>query len=337
MTIKLEELFAYVAWKLMADRLQKFKFDGKASSEANTKPRPTTRRQTLATQSNTDQPQLTSTELSGMDADSIKADILACLRADFKEIIREELKSALAEDFSALKSEIQGLKAEFANDAKALREEMVQIRSDIQDMDGGLSSWSDEVTSLRNTVSSLQKEMTTMREKCEDMEGRMRRSNIRIAGIAEQANSSSPTAVSNAIKAMLHLDRDIKVDRSHRVLTRGSTGDRERPRVIIAKLHYDEDATEILRKARDNAPLLYEGQRVSIFPDYTANVAKARAAFTEVRKVLRGQKDIRYGLFFPARFRITYQEETREFVDHRKAMAFAKSILPTGQQLQDDG
>lgn len=319
----------------MADKLQKYKFCGSTSSEANTaKPRPITRN--TARQASTDQPLSTPSESPGMAAENIKADILASLRADFKEIIREELKTALAEDFSALRSEIQGLKTELANDTRTLREEMEQMRTDIQEVDSGLSSWSDDVTSLRDTVSSLQKEVATLRDKCEDMEGRMRRSNIRIAGIAEQPNSSSPTAVANVLKTILQLDREIKVDRSHRVLTNGNPREREKPRVIIAKLHYDVDAAEILRKARDKAPLYYNGQRVSIFPDYTANVAKARAAFTDVRKILRGQKEIRYGLFFPARFRITYQEATQEFVDHRKAMAYAKSILPAEQQLQEN-
>lgn len=241
-----------------------------------------------------------------MTADSIKADILASLRADFKEIIREELKTALAED-------IQRLKAELADDTKTLREEMEKMETGIEDMDSGLSLWSDEVTSFCDTVSGLQKEVVTLRDKCEDMEGRIRRCNIQIAGRNEQPNS----AVAKALKTILQLGRDIKVDRSHRVLTtRDSPRDRQQPWVIIAKLHYGEDAVKILQKARENAPLHYNGQRISIFPDYTASVTKARATFTDVRKILRGQTEIRYGLFFLAWFRITNWEDTKEFVDH---------------------
>lgn len=311
---------------MAAEKLQKYKFCSNTSSEAN-RPGPITRN--IAKQANADQPVSTPSESQDMAADSMKDDILTSLRADFKEIIREELKTALAEDFGILKSEIQGLKTELANDTKMLREEMGQMKADIQEVDNGLSTWSDEVSTLRDTVSSLQKEVAMMRDKCEDLEGRSRRSNIRIAGLAEQPGSSSPGAVANMLKTVLQFDREIKVDRSHRVLPRGTSRDKDYSRVIIAKLHYDVDAVEILRKARDKAPLYYNGQRISIFPDYTASVAKARAAFTDVRKILRGQSNIRYGLFFPARFRITYQEVTREFVDHRKAMDYAKSILPS--------
>lgn len=320
----------------MADKLQKYKFHGGASIGANTaKSGPTTRKTTKhANTKDMDQPSTTPSQSPDMEPDNIKAEILATLRDDFKEIMRTELKMALAEDFGALKTEIQSLKTELVNDTKILREEMENMRTDIQGVESGLSTWSDEVTSLRDTVLSLKKEVVVLRDKCEDMEGRMRRCNIRIAGMAEKPNSSTPASVASALKTMLNLNREPKVERSHRAFTRQSPGDRDMPRVIIAKLHYDHDAAEILRKARENAPLHYNGHRVSIFPDYTANVAKARAAFTPVRNILRGQKEIRYGLFYPARFRITYQDDTKEFVDPQKAMSYARSILPSDQDSQ---
>lgn len=114
-----------------------------------------------------------------------------------------------------------------------------------------------------------------------------------------------------------------------RALATRQQGEREKPRVIIAKLHYDGDAMEILRKARDGAPLSYNGHRIAIFPDYTASVAKARAAFTDVRRALRGQKEIRYSLLYPARLRITHRDEDKEFVDPQKAMDYVKNILLT--------
>lgn len=261
-----------------------------------------------------------------MTSEDVKAEILSSLRGDISKILRDELKTTLAADFEALRSDIQGLRSEVANNTVAIRDEVDKMRTDVQDLKGGLSSWSDEVTSLQATVDILRTQVTTLKDKCEDMEGRMRRSNIRIAGIAEQPDSSSPKAVAKMLREILQLDRDVKVDRSHRVLGAGGQGDRERPRVIIAKLHYDEDAVEILRRARDKAPLSYYGQRVAIFPDYTASVAKARAAFTEVRKALRGRKEIRYGLLYPTRFRISHKNQSREFVDARKAMDYVKNI-----------
>ncbi|GLD52419.1 uncharacterized protein AKAME5_000532800 [Lates japonicus] len=73
-----------------------------------------------------------------------------------------------------------------------------------------------------------------------------------MAGIEEEPNSSSPKAVAKVIREVLQINWDIKVDRSHNTLAARKPGDRERPRVIIPKLHYDEDTMEILRRAQDS-------------------------------------------------------------------------------------
>lgn len=73
-------------------------------------------------------------------------------------------------------------------------------------MKDGLSTWSDEVASLQATVNSLQNQVVTLKDRCEDMEGRLRRSNIRIASIEEQLDSSSPKAVVKVIREVLQMD-----------------------------------------------------------------------------------------------------------------------------------
>lgn len=56
------------------------------------------------------------------------------------------------------------------------------------------------------------------------------------------------------------MDQDVKVDHSHRATAPKKLGERGRPRVIVAKLHYDGDTADILRRARDQAPLTYNGK-----------------------------------------------------------------------------
>lgn len=96
----------------------------------------------------------------------------------------------------------------------------------------------------------------------------------------------------------MQLDQEIKIGHSHRALgPRGTTGDWVKPRVIIAKLHYDVDVDELLRRARDQAPLMYNGKRFAIFPNYTSNVSRAKAAFT-------------------------FNDQDKEFVDLKKAIEY---------------
>lgn len=145
-------------------------------------------------------------------------------------------------------------------------------------------------------------------------------------GVAEQPGSSSPTAVSKLLQEVFQMDKDVQIKCSHRSLTQRRPGDK--PRVIIAKLH--KDAMDILRKACGRGGQLnYNGNPIAIFPDYTARVAKARAAFTDVRKMLRGRPGVRYGTLFPARFRISHNNEEKEFVVATKAMDYVKiKVIP---------
>lgn len=308
----------------MAEKLQKFRHGSDANA---TRPARTSRQRTTE---DADPSLTTGSGEPNTNSEEMKADILRSMRGDIAKVIRDELKGALADDFQAIKSELQAVRSEIASNSKAIQAEVDIIKTEVLDLKSGLSTWSDEVTSLQSTVTSLQKEMSTLKDKCEDLEGRMRRSNIRIAGIEERPGSSSPQAVAKIIKEVLQMDRDIKVDRSHRTPIGRGPRDRELPRVIIAKLHHDGDAAEILRRARSRAPLSYNGHRVSFFPDYTTSVAKARATFTEVRKALRGIKEARYGLLYPARLRITYHNEEKEFLDPKLAMDYVRNnIIPT--------
>ncbi|RXN33025.1 putative transposase element L1Md-A101/L1Md-A102/L1Md-A2 [Labeo rohita] len=87
------------------------------------------------------------------------------------------------------------------------------------------------------------------------------------------------------------------------------------------------DCVEVLRRAREQGPLRYKGEPIAIFPDYTASVARALAAFNDVRNLLRGKRDVRYGIMFPARFQISYKGDSKDFLDPEKAMAYVKSMI----------
>lgn len=292
----------------MANNLRKFKFTGSAPSAGPREPG-------------------SSSPPSAAQADSsaMKAEILSSLKADIAAMFRQELKTALSDDFEAIKTELHMLKTELANNTATMRSEVEAMKITMADMGQALSSQSDEVTSLQNRVDKLESEVNGLREKCLDMEGRMRRSNIRIINIPESAGSSSPTAVSKLLRDVLQMDKDILIDRSHRGgPARNRTG---RPRVIIAQLHYHQDCMEILRRARESGPLRWKGADISIFPDYPPSVAQARAAFGEVRRLLRGREGVKYGLMYPARLRITHNGTEKWFQNAEEATAYVKSTI----------
>lgn len=212
-----------------------------------------------------------------------------------------------------------------ANNTATIRSEVETLKTTITEMERGLSSCSDDVTSLQIKVGKLEMEVTSLREKCLDMEGRMRRSNIPILNVPETPGSSTPAAVSKLLKEALKMDKDFLIDRSHRGLqARKPDG---KPRVIVAKVHYYQDCVEVLRRARESGPIRFKGTPISIFPDYPPSVAQARSAFTEVKQLLRGRDGIRYGLSYPAQLRVTHNGTDKQFQNSEDAMVYVKTKI----------
>ncbi len=304
----------------MDTRLRKFKYTG----SSNTRPNTSSDQSTAKSLAEVTPPSPTSGK---MDAEGLKSEILLSLKTDISTVIKSELKNALSDDFESLKNELKAVKTEIINNTAALKSEIDQMKVSIKEVEGGLSAWSDEVATLQRSMSDMKAEIAVLKTKCEDMEGRMRRCNIRIIGVPETPDSSTTTSVSKLLTEVLQLDKEPLIDRSHRSLGPKKPGGK--PRAIVAKLHYYQDCVQILRLARTRGPLRFNGEPITIFPDYTATVAKARAAFTEVRKLLRDRQGVRYGILFPARFRVTYRGEDREFTDPDKAMTYVrKNIIP---------
>lgn len=130
------------------------------------------------------------------------------------------------------KNELREVNTENANNMAAVHSEINNVKSAISNLEEGLSLWSDKVVSLQETVAELQTELVSLKEKNEDMEARMQKCNVLIVGVAEDPCSSSTCSVSNLLKEVLKLDKEILVDRSHRGLAqRRPSG---KPGVIIA-------------------------------------------------------------------------------------------------------
>ncbi len=70
----------------------------------------------------------------------------------------------------------------------------------------------------------------------------------------------------------------------------------------------------VLGQVHTRAPLQVSLLTTAIFPHYTASVVKVRLVFTEVRKLLRNQQGVHYGILFPAQLCIMHSEEEKEFL-----------------------
>lgn len=264
----------------------------------------------------------------------LKAKLIASLKDDISTIIRLEMKDLLTSEFDAVKSEIQSVKNEVVSSVSRLCTDLDSMSTKVADMEHSLTTCSDDVTDLQTTVGKLQSEVSALQRKCMDMEGRMRRSNIRILNVPEEAGAGAPSFVTQLLKDVFNLDKDVIVDRSHR--TPQPAKAKGKPRAIIAKLHYHQDCVDILSRARRAGDgLRYGALPISIFPDYPPSVAKARSAFNDVKQLLKGRADVRYGVMHPAKLRITFNGVKKDFLDPNQAMSYVKSNI-IGERASND-
>ncbi|KAJ1172927.1 hypothetical protein NDU88_004769 [Pleurodeles waltl] len=110
------------------------------------------------------------------------------------------------------------------------------------------------------------------------------------------------------------------VERAHRSLaTRPPPGAPALP--IIARILNYKDSKTILKLAREKQPLNFEGNVVSIYPDFTRMVHEARKKYIAVKRRL-WQAQIAYAMLYTARLCITYKGKERVFANSQQAQDF---------------
>lgn len=100
------------------------------------------------------------------------------------------------------------------------------------------------------------------------------------------------------------------------------------------KFHYLVERYEVLRNVARSAPLTLHDRSVSIFPDYTATVAKKRATFAEAKRLLRNCENVKFGIQFPAVLHITDGAgQEKRFEDPATAVEYIKKNLKPEDKL----
>lgn len=202
----------------------------------------------------------------------------------------------------------------------------------IRDIEEAVNGHDERIAVLEALCDSLQKGYDLHHKKLDDLESRSRRQNIRILGVAEGTEKGNPLDFASELIPKLlgseNFTGRVVVDRAHRALgPKPADGDRTRP--FIVRLHYYQTRERILRLAAQKAPLQYDGAKVFIFPDLTAEVLARRKKFEEIRKRCRAA-NLRYGFIHPARFRVTLDGVTQTFDKPEAAKRFLDQKLAVG-------
>lgn len=258
---------------------------------------------------------------------------IASLRSELHTVkadICDKIDERIADVSVTLRAEIAALKSEIDLNITALKTQTESQAKTLQGLEQSATDTADRVAELETQVKHLTRQVDRINGKCLDLEGRSKRQNLRIMGLKEgtEQGQAPREFAAGLLKEVLELKEKPIIDRAHRAL-RQRPGDGEPPRHFILKIHYGHDFEDIFRRITSKKDLTFQGQRIQMFRDLPQEVAKARAAFTPVRKMLRGKPGVRFGIMYPAKLRVTHDGRERMFTDPKEALAYAERHFNT--------
>lgn len=185
-----------------------------------------------------------------------------------------------------------------------------------------------DVSELKTQYDSLQKSYLQLNNKVDDLENRSRRCNLRVLGIPEAVKGPD---LFNFLQVTLpellciqEICAGLVVERAHRLGPAHAAPD-SRPRVVIFKSLNFIHKEAIWSASRKHKDLRWNGSRIFIFQDYSAEVTRARKEFSPLcsRMVKDGRK---FALLFPARLRLFDGSTPKDFTSVADAEAFLKEL-----------
>ncbi|KAI4800037.1 hypothetical protein KUCAC02_016574 [Chaenocephalus aceratus] len=247
-----------------------------------------------------------------------------------RDIIREEITSALEDKLKPIQDSLSKLQVTAANSVFK-----------IQDLEESANETDSRLTQLENDYKLLQSSNAKCMQKIEVFEDQNRKFNIRIYGLKEGRKQGSPTAYVTELLADLFGQNILgplpTVSYAYR------NGPAKGNRCITARLNSFETKKTLLSQSKvtqgheKGEKLQYRDQRINIYPDLSAKLREQRAEFNAVRSLLRSA-NMKYGLVYPAKFLITFEKVTHAFAKAEEAMDFYQTqIKPTLESVQTTG
>lgn len=225
------------------------------------------------------------------------------------------------------------MRNDFATKIDGVLNAIQDVKKDVREFSGRMdlaeeriSSMEDVVNTEKSKLEEATKRITFLSRKLDDLENRSRRSNLRVVNLPEKVEN--PDAVAFLEKWLCEtLGRSIFptppiIERAHRLPGRQNTN---RPRVMIMKFLNFQDVVRVMREARQKGRVMYGDQEIKFFPDLSAEVLRQRRRFDDIKQRLRSL-NLRYGIVYPAKLRVTVNGQTREFEDPSDAEKFLQGI-----------
>lgn len=221
---------------------------------------------------------------------------------------------SMAEISTLLEEHRNALAADFKSSFESLTSTLDTLHNKVTEHGQRISSLEDNATDIDYRIQQLESACTAikrdneyLRTKVADLEGRSRRQNIRIIGLPENIEGNRPSTFFSQLLVDVFGSKVLaslpELDRAHRSLApKPAPG--ERPRPVIIRFHRFQIKDQVIREARKRGELLYNGNKIRLYDDYSPDLLKQRAEYKSCMTELY-QRGYKPALLYPAKLRIT--------------------------------
>ncbi|ROI15281.1 LINE-1 retrotransposable element ORF1 protein [Anabarilius grahami] len=237
---------------------------------------------------------------------------------------------------SNIMSAIASMREDFSVKFTGILSAIQEVKQDVKEFSNRLSTaeqrisdTEDQVSELQNTVDTLQQQVKLFGVKLEDQENRSRRNNVRLVGLPEGAEGSDTVGfLERWLPEVLgpeSFTNPITIERAHRLQERR---DRNAPRTLIMRFLNSNDKDKVLHIVRAKGKITYDEREVKFFQDIARETHLKRQKYYEVKQQLKAM-DIRYGVIFPAKLRITHAGRDSTFESPVEVENFIRNLKDT--------
>lgn len=230
-------------------------------------------------------------------------------------------RASIKEDISALIQESMG---PLQTSVNALTETLASFQSRLCATETLAGDNFSALSEVEKTIKILKEQNAMLMDRVDDLENRSRRANIRILNVPENSEKGQSTVKFVSEMLMEVMGQEVfeklpELERAHRSLGPKPQEGRP-PRPLVICFHRFQEKEKALRWARQNEAK-YKGSTLRIYPDISADLARKRATFKNVKQLLY-QKNVRFQLLHPARLRVHHNDETFLFNTPEEAQQF---------------
>lgn len=212
---------------------------------------------------------------------------------------------------SIILQELRDFRRDNKTQLEDIKEEITKTNIRLDEAEERIVKVEDRIQNTEDIILEMIKLQAQMEAKITDQESRLRRENIRIYGIPEEAENDSPSMIEFVEKLLgdnlvISDTPSLQIERAHRALGTKPPSTAP-PRSILVKFASYRVKETILRNIWQKKGLNWQGQKVNVDNDYSPRIIQKRKEYAEVRGILK-DRGIKFRTMFPARLQVKYTD-----------------------------